>query len=47
MNKAIFCCFKEKKSINARMRPMFQQVAKEFEIENFQASAGWLEKFKL
>lgn len=52
MNEAVFRWFKEMRSINARISgPILQEVAKkfakEFEIEDFQASAGWLEKFKL
>ena len=52
VNEATFRWFTEMRSINARIsRPMLQEVAKksakEFGIEDFQASADWLEKFKL
>ena len=52
VNEATFHWFTEMRSINARISGLMLQevdkkLAKEFEIEDFQASAGWVEKFKL
>ena len=51
VNETTFCWFTEVRSINARisgsMLEVAKKIGKEFEIEDFQVSAGWLEKFKL
>ncbi|XP_043944872.1 tigger transposable element-derived protein 6-like [Protopterus annectens] len=52
VNKATLSWFKQLRTVNARIsRPMIQEVAKkftqEFGVADFQASSGWLKKFKL
>ena len=52
VNEATFRWFTEMRSINARisglkLQEVTKKFAKEFEIEDFQASASWLQKFKL
>ncbi|XP_023374322.1 desumoylating isopeptidase 2 isoform X1 [Otolemur garnettii] len=52
VNQATLSWFKQMRAVNARISgPMIREVAKkfaqEFGVADFQASSGWLEKFKL
>lgn len=52
VNEAMLCWFKQMRAVNARISgPMIQEIAKmftkELRVSHFQASTGWLEKFKL